>query len=169
MPQPKLPVPKTFGKLTTKQQNFFIAWQEYGFAPEKRAQAAMDAGYALSNLSGGAKAAIESVSGNEKMQSALKRKGITYDFIASNIKDKFDCTRPVVVDKKVEYVPDNSNQLRAIEIASKMKDAMPANKLDINERRQVEIFISHETIQRGNNALEEGVIDIDAIDCEFVE
>ena len=50
-----------------------------------------------------------------------------------------------------------------------MKDAMPAQKVDINERRHVEIYISQETIERGNKALDMGVIDIDAIESEFVE
>jgi len=169
MPRPKPPKPKSFKQLTTKQQNFFLEWQKHGFAPDKQALAAMEAGYSLSSLPQGARSAIASVSGNEKMQVALRRVGVNYDFIARGIKDKTDCKRPVVVDKTLEYVPDNANQLRALELAAKMKDGFPAQKFDVNEHKQIDIYISHETVERGNKALEMGVIDIDAEDSGFVE
>jgi len=169
MPRPKPPAPKSFKQLTTKQQNFFLEWQKHGFAPDKQALAAMEAGYNLSALAGGARSAINAVSGNEKMQAALRKAGVNYDFIAKGIKEKTTCERPVVVDKTIQFVPDNANQIRALEFAATLKDARPAQKVDINERRHVEIYISQETIERGNKALDMGVIDIDAIESEFVE
>ena len=116
MPRPEPPAPKSFKQLTTKQQNFFLEWQKHGFAPDKQALSAMEAGYNLSALAAGARSAINAVSGNEKMQIALRKKGVTFDTIAGNLKNKFECTRPVVVDKAVQFVPDNANQIRALEL-----------------------------------------------------
>ena len=169
MPRPKPPAPKSFKQLTTKAQNFFLEWQKYGFAPDKQALAAMEAGYSLNSLAGGARSAINAVSGNEKMQAALRKVGVNYDFIARGIKDKTTCERPIVVDKDIRFVPDNANQIRALEFAATLKDAKPAQKFDINERKHVEIYISQETVERGNKALDMGVIDIDAIEEDFVE
>ncbi len=155
-----------------KTMKFFLAWQEHDFDPDKRHEAALAAGYSLKALGRGASSAIRSIGNNDKMRAALKKRGLDFDFIADKIFKKTECKQPFTDkgnDGNTIFVDDNYNQMRALELSTKLLDVMPSTKLDINEHRQIEIHISAETVDRGQKAIDMGVIDIDSTDSEFLE
>ncbi len=155
-----------------KTMAFFLAWQKHNFDIDKKNESAIEAGYPLGNLSASASKAIKNMSSNEMMQQAMRDKGLDYNFIADKLFKKTDCKQPFTDkgnDNETIFVDDNYNQMRALELSTKLLDSLPSTKVDINEHRKIEIHISHETVERGQKAIDMGVIEIDSIDSEFIE
>ena len=158
--------------LSEKTMAFFLAWQELDFDPDKGHEAAPEAGYPLKSLGQGAGSAIRSIGNNDKMKAAMKKRGLNFDFIADKIFKKTDSKQPFTDkgnDNETIFVDDNYSQMKALELSTKLLDVMPSTKLDINEHRKIEIHISAETVERGQKAIDMGVIDIDSTESEFLE
>lgn len=155
-----------------KTMAFFLAWEKHGFDIDKKNDAALEAGYSLGNLSARATEAIQNMSGNEMMQTAMKDKGLNYDLIASKLLKKLNCKQPFTDkgnDNKTIFVDDNYVQMKALEFSARLADALPSTKVDINERKLIEIHITQETVDRGQKAIDMGVTEIDSIESEFIE
>jgi hypothetical protein len=151
--------------------DFIERYAETGFDVAKKHDCAIEAGLSKGNLNASINGAVRLVANNEKMQEALKAKGVDFDRLAEIISDKLTAKSPRFGrggENLGEY-DDHGVQLKAWELSVKALDAFPSAKIDISKTNSVEIHITHETAMRGLRAVEAQVIPIDDIKSEFVE
>ena len=65
---------------------------------------------------------------NSVMQAALRAAGFTEETIAKKIADGLAATRPIVIDKQIENVPDADAQHKYLKTGAELLDAFPAKR-----------------------------------------
>ena len=150
---------------------FWAEYAEKGFDPLERYKAAEAAGYPISNLQGGVRDAVKWASENQKFQDALKKEGVDYTFLAKTLKRNLEAKKPFFDPsvKETRDVDDHGSQLKAFELASKIADLFPSQKIDISQSNQQIIQITVETVNRGMKAAQAEVVPIDAIESDYIE
>lgn len=68
-------------------------------------------------------------------------KGLSDNRILEELEKKFHCTKPIVSNGKVYQTPDNAVQLRAVEIAAKLRNLFPRDTLEVTGKDGGEIVI----------------------------
>jgi hypothetical protein len=127
-----------------RDKRFIELFAGSGFDLSKReelaAQAGYKPGYAAKMNSG---RIIKALVNNQKMQKALKKRGIDFDKLAEKIEELLECKHPAFPDN-----PDNAIRHKALETALRIKDAFPPQRVDVDKTERKEIVISGEVIQR---------------------
>lgn len=156
-------------ELTPRQQKFFKEWSKEGFDLQKRFEAAVKAGYPLSNLPAHAANAIYAIGRNQEMVKSMEKHGITFDFLAKRLKKNLEAKAPMQLkDGKVLWYEDNFNQNKAFELSMKILDGFAPKRIDVDLQQysRMDINIRDKTKERAKKATAE--IDIvDVIPEEF--
>jgi hypothetical protein len=130
--------------LTEKDHQFVKLFQASGFDFSRRSQLAVAAGFAPgATAKANAGRIIKTLANNKAMQRALKRHGVDNNKLALKIKELLDCEHPAFIGR-----PDNMAQIKATEMALRVKDAFPPTKVEVDKTEKKEIVISAEVIQR---------------------
>ncbi len=144
---------------TDRDQKFVSMFEASGFDISKRVEIATAAGFAPRNVAkANAGRIIKSLTHNEAMQKALKRKKVDYNRLAEKLVELLDCEHPAFEGK-----PDNMSQLKAVEMSLRVHDAFPATKLDIDKTERKEIVISAEVVDRLEKFAKLKAIDVSSV------
>lgn len=130
--------------LTDKDHRFVKMFEASGFDFSKRSQIAVAAGFQPgATAKANAGRIIKTLANNKAMQRALKRHGVDNNKLALKIKELLDCEHPAFVGRS-----DNMAQIKATEMALRVKDAFPPTKVEVDKTEKKEIVISAEVIER---------------------
>jgi hypothetical protein len=149
--------------LTDKDHQFVKLFEASGFDFSRRSQLAVAAGFQPgATAKANAGRIIKTLANNKAMQRALKRHGVDNNKLALKIKELLDCEHPAFIGR-----PDNMAQIKATEMALRVKDAFPATKIDVDKTERKEIVISAEVIARLEKY--ERFRDVDVTDVTVVD
>ena len=142
-PSPPIEWEVHFRLPTAKQTRLFNALAKKDFDFGALEACALEAGFAPGeDLRARALSSLRRFSSNEHLQAALHKQGIDYDKIAQKLSDLMEATEP-------KYgKPDNPSQLKAIELAIKVHDAMPSSKIQIDRHDKHEFVVTDEIRER---------------------
>lgn len=128
---------------TSKQTKLFNALAKRDFNFDMLEECALEAGFAPGDeLRQRALASLRRFSSNEHLQAALHKQGIDYDKIAQKLAELMEAREP-------KYnKPDNPSQLKAVELAMKVHDALPSTKLKIDRHDTHEYVITEDVQER---------------------
>lgn len=144
---------------TDRDHKFINMFEASGFDLSKRVDIAVAAGFTPRNVAkANAGRIIKSLTRNEAMQRALKRKKVDYNRLADKLVELLDCEHPAFEGK-----PDNMSQLKAVEMSLRVHDAFPATKVDIDKTERKEIIISAEVVERLEKFERLKAIDVSAV------
>lgn len=117
---------KTYEEYTRRQLDFFTNWSKTGFARDKKKECAIAAGYSP-------KTPVQSIVNQfeEKIKREMVRLGGTPRALAAKHLQKLDCKHPAHPEQD-----DNSNQIKALDMAYQMFGVYPAQKIDINKHEE---------------------------------
>jgi len=117
---------KTYEEYTRKQLDFYANWSRVGFARDKKKECAIQAGYSP-------RTSVQSVVDNfeDKIKREMVRLGGTPRALAAKHMEKLDCKHPAHPDQD-----DNSNQIKALDMAYNMFGVYPAQKIDISKHEE---------------------------------
>ena len=127
-----------------------------GYDLSKLRECAIQAGSAPVNAARVGANAIRKVANNPKMQKALRKQGISFDRLARKLDELLDCKHPQYPDQ-----PDNLSQLKAFDMAVKIKDGYPSQKIELDKTETHQIVISMEVVQAVEKAKGTKVIDVE--------
>lgn len=129
---------------TERDQKFVELFAASGFDLKRREELAVQAGfqpgYGAKMNSG---RIVKALVNNQKMQKALKKKGIDFNTLADKIAQLLECEHPMFKGR-----PDNAIQHKTLETALRIKDAFPPARVDLDKTERKEIVISGEVVQR---------------------
>lgn len=126
-----------------REQKFLALWSNSSFDPLVKNDCAVKAGYSRSTAPAKSNKIIKALIQNQKMQRAMKKRGISFDKLAGKLDDLLDAKHPFAPDQ-----PDNLAQHKALDTALKIQDAFPPAKLEIDKHERKEIVITGEVVQR---------------------
>lgn len=117
---------RTLPTHTSRQQRFHALWEATGFARDKQRECMIEAGYSKTTP---ASVVIKSM--RQKLQRAMLRQGGTPIFLAKKHLDLLDAKSPAHPDQ-----PDNSSQLKALDMAYNIFEVYPPKKVDITKHEE---------------------------------
>lgn len=117
---------KTYEEYTRKQLDFYANWAKVGFAREKKKECAVAAGYSPKTPVNQIVEQFE-----EKIKREMVRLGGTPRALAAKHLDKLNCKHPAHPEQD-----DNSNQIKALDMAYQMFGVYPAQKIDISKHEE---------------------------------
>jgi len=150
-------------KLTDRQRQFLDLWAEHDFAEEFRRQAFIEAGYSENTKTHSNRAMVKSPAMRQIIQQVMKKKGLTIERLVEKHAELLDCEKAVVAGEKIQMVPDNGNQLRAVQEAYKLGGFYPAEKHRIDVNKDETLKITLEDQRKAEKTLQE------CIEAEVVE
>lgn len=130
-----------------------VADAGYNLAAAKKA--AVEAGVAPAQASAAATRALRKIANNPLFQKALKRQNVTLDTMARKLSQLMDAKHPQFPEHD-----DNMAQLKALDLAIKAYDAMPAQKIELDKTETHQIIVSAEIIHAVERAKGVKVIDV---------
>ena len=65
-------------------------------------------------------------------RSTLEHNGVSLNVLGKKLKQKLDSQKAIIVDNNIEYVEDNTSQLKAVELAYKVHGALKDNDNSVN-------------------------------------
>lgn len=146
-------------ELTDRDHKFVKLFEASGFDFSKRSELATAAGFPPGMVSrANAGRIIKTLANNKAMQRALKRHGVDNNKLAMKIKELLDCEHPAFVGR-----PDNMAQIKATEMALRVKDAFPPTKVEVDKSEKKEIVISAEVVQRLEKYERFRTVDLEAV------
>ncbi len=129
---------------TSKQIKLFNEFAKREFNFDFIEECALLAGYAPGeDLRYRAIKGLHQFSSNELMKAALHKQGIDFEHIAKKLAELMEAKHP-----KYDTMPDGPTQLRAVELAIRVHDAMPSTKLKIDRHDTHEIVVSDDIQDR---------------------
>lgn len=137
---------------TFERREFYRLWREAGFDPKKRKDCLLAAGYSPSTVSQKGKEIARNI--QDVVVRKMEKKGLTLDKVVETHLEALDANDPKYNE------PDHKTRLKAVDMYYNMRGAYPAQKVDINSRKEVSVEISVETLQAAEIATGEGIIDV---------
>ena len=127
----------------SREARFLALWSNAGFDADLKNSCAVQAGWSPSSAAPKSNRIIRALKNNEKMQKALRKRGINYDKLAAKLEDLLEAKHPFAPER-----PDNMAQQKAMDTAIKIHDAFPPTKIDIEKNERKEIVITGEVVTR---------------------
>ncbi len=142
--------------LTRRQEEFIKNFAVARLDPKRQKECAIRAGYTPSSALVSTHRLLTREDVRRKVTEAMERAGVTLDMLADKHREMLNAMHPFAPKQ-----PDNLARIQALNLAYKIGDFFPANKLDINKREE-HVFLTQEDEERIRKA-------DDAIDAEIVE
>ncbi|HET6453487.1 MAG TPA: hypothetical protein VFI02_03705 [Armatimonadota bacterium] len=131
-------------------------FQETGYDLSTLRDCALQAGYPPANITPAIQKALKKIANNPKLQQALKKQGVTMSRVAKKLDELLEAKHPQYPEQN-----DNLAQGKALELAVKIMDAMPSQKIELDKTETHVIQIAPETIAAIQRAKGIPVIDIE--------
>jgi len=152
-------------RLSYEKKKFYSLWKEVGFNPKYRNDCLSRAGYAASTIRTRGKKIQREI--HEIVSGEMDRQGMTLTKLVSVHKEQLEANLPErhILTKDGTQVPlpsspDNHARLKALDMAYEIKDAYPSKKLEINQRKDIAIRITMESLKAAEEATGEKIIDL---------
>ena len=149
---------------TEKQRAFLKHYVAVGFADGKGTECAIRAGYSPKNAASRASELKRNPIVQTAMQKALADKGLSLEAMAGEAKR-------LALDSKHPFapnMPDNEVRRRTIEMAAKLYDAFPSQKIDIN-KTEARYDMTIQDVKRLRDYKAEQIIDAEIIEEDGIE
>lgn len=140
--------------LTRKQQDYYVFWSKTGFDPDRRKECMVAAGYSENTYPSMVE---KSTHLRELIYKSMSRHGLTPDTVCKKLAEKLEC-----LDPKTE-APDNSNQLKAVDMTCKLGDFYPSQKVDVTKREEY-FKVDIQTIRLAEKFSGEKILDAEVVE-----
>ena len=130
-----------------RKYHFFRLWRDTGFDPSKKMECLREADYPASASGYMTKSVNKIICRQMDLTKGLKLRDI--------VQKHAD-----LIDAHKDGQPENPVQLKALELAYKMRDAIPNPRLQIQTEKTENVNISIETLQAAEVATGEKIIDL---------
>lgn len=137
-----------------RDAKFIQTWADTGFDPDKKNDCAQLAGFSPRAATRTTGRIISSLIQNQKMQKALKKKGVNMERLAQKISELLEAKNYLIkpridpFSQQLVYAPDNFTQLKATELATRLHDAFAPTRVDIDKRETKQVVMTAEVIHR---------------------
>ena len=161
-------------KPANRDQKFVELWSASGFDWAQKNSCAKAAGFSPIQAPRTAGRIITSLIQNQRMQKALRKRGVNLDRLAAKIAELLEAknymARPIGKDEAGNeiYPPDNFIQLKTTDLAAKIADVFAPTRLDIDKRETKQVVFTAEVLHRFErfNAQREFMRNPETIDVE---
>lgn len=140
--------------ITPERRRFFELWRKCSFNPELRDACLREAGYRPSTIKAMGKKIAASVQ-EVIVREMDRRPGLSIRGIVDKHVQLLDAKHPKYKDQ-----PDSPTQIKALEMAYKIRGGFPDPRIQIDERKEISISISATTLRAAEAASGERIIDV---------
>lgn len=141
---------------TAQEMALVKRFTDTGYDISKLRDCALESGYGARDVNSGIQRALRKIANNPRLQQALRKQGVTMSRLAKKLDS--------LLDAKSAQFPgrdDNLAQGKALELAVKIMDALPSQKIELDKTETHVIQLAPETIAAIQRVKGIQVIDIE--------